>query len=428
MKSIDIPAIRGILGKQTYYTATFTFQQIVERVKVADDELHTSQSLREQLQRSLTNNYKSIKDYILTQKEHFFNALVLAVYDGDPTWNELEFEFNSNRYYSMGFLHLSGNERIFPVDGQHRVEGIKHALKENSALKDEAVTVILIGHHNTKEGKEKTRRIFSTLNRYAKPVKPGDIIALDEDDTVAIVTRNLLETYPLFINDNVKADLKSSKALSDNDTKSFTSLLTLYDTNRIIYTYYKSRNNHQRKFYSSTKISDYLKFRPAQEELDEFELFLRRFWDTFCSIFPGMEDYLIASADQTAAYRFRNKNNGGLLYFRPVALPKLVKAICETCLRTDTSLESCMLGYANIEMIISNNPWAGILWNTRKQTMITSNKALLSSMLMFIYDENIFTAKETNSFKKSYAKVLGVPTVQIEEKLDLLRAAKRKNE
>lgn len=110
MNAIDIPAIRGILGEKTYYTATFTFEQIAERVKRIDKELHTSESLREQLQRALTDNHKSIKEYILTQKEHFFNALVLAVYDGEPTWNELEFEFNDTRYYSMGFLHLNGNE------------------------------------------------------------------------------------------------------------------------------------------------------------------------------------------------------------------------------------------------------------------------------------------------------------------------------
>lgn len=425
MKPIDIPAIRGCMGSLIYYTATFTFKQIADRVTPVNDELHTSKSLRDQIQRSLTKNFISIRDYILTQKEHFFNALVLAIYDGDPTWNELELDFNGKDYYSMGFLRLNGEEKIFPVDGQHRVEGIKEAIKNNSDLEDEDITVIFIGHHNDKEGKEKTRRIFSTLNRYAKPVKPGDIIALDEDDTVAIVTRNLLETYPLFINDNVKADLKGSKALSDNDTKSFTSLLTLYDTNRIIYTYYKSRNDKQGKLYGPTRISELLKFRPEQEELDAFEDYLRNFWDQFCSIFPGMAEYLSASAEQTAAYRFRNKNEGGLLYFRPVALPKLVKAICETCLRTGKTIENCMQGYANIEMLISNNPWIGILWNTRKQTMITSNKSVISSMLMFIYDENLFTSKELNNFKKSYAKALEVPIDQIEEKLALLRNAKR---
>ena len=57
------------------------------------------------MQRSLTKNYESITDYILSQKEHFFNALVLAVYDGDPVWNEIEVGFKGEDYYNMGFLY-----------------------------------------------------------------------------------------------------------------------------------------------------------------------------------------------------------------------------------------------------------------------------------------------------------------------------------
>lgn len=404
MKPIDIPAIRGCMGSLIYYTATFTFKQIAERVNPVNEELHTSKSLRDQIQRSLTKNFISIRDYILTQNEHFFNALVLAIYDGDPTWNELELNFNGKDYYSMGFLRLNGEEKIFPVDGQHRVEGIKEAIKNNPELEDEDITVIFIGHHNDKEGKEKTRRIFSTLNRYAKPVKPGDIIALDEDDTVAIVTRDLLESYPLFLNDNVKADLKGSKALSDNDTKSFTSLLTLYDTNRIIYTYYKSRNNSQGKLYSSTKISDFLKFRPGQEELDDFKNYLCHFWNQFCDIFPGMGDYISASDNQTAAYRFRNKNDGGLLYFRPVALPQLIKAIFETKIRTGIELSNCMLKYAQLEMCISKGPWLNILWNNRTKTMIMKYKKIIFHILINMYDRSLLTDKEKDTLAKNYAE------------------------
>lgn len=423
MKQIDIPAIRGYMGSIVYYTATFTFKQIAERVNRVNEELHTSASLRDQIQRSLTSNYVSIKNYILTQKEHFFNALVLAVYDGDPIWNELELDFKGNDYYSMGFLRLNGEEIIFPVDGQHRVEGIKEVIKENPELADEAITVILIGHHNDKEGKEKTRRIFSTLNRYAKPVKPGDIIALDEDDTVAIVTRNLLESYSLFMNDNIKVGLRGSRALSDNDTKSFTSLLTLYETNKIIYTYYKSRSNEQGKLYNSTKITELLKFRPEQEELDDFEKYLIEFWDLFCKIFPGMQEYRNATTDPDAASMYRNKENGGLLYFRPVALPKLVKAICETSFRTGESIENCMQSYARIDMFISNDCWKDILWNTQKQTMIMSNKTLIPSMLMYIYDEHLFKPKEIANFKKSYAKAIGIDLSLIDNRLLQLKTA-----
>ena len=418
MSSIDIPAIRGTIGNLTYYTATFTFKQIAERVKMADEELHTSKLLREQLQRALTDNHISIKDYILTQKEHFFNALVLAVYDGDPTWNELEFEYNNNRYYSMGFLHLNGEERIFPVDGQHRVEGIKGALKENPKLKDETISVIFIGHHNSKEGKEKTRRIFSTLNRYAKPVSTGDIIALDEDDTVAIVTRNLLENFPLFMNENV-SDEKKTKAIAEKDTKSFTSLIKLYETNKIIYKYYTSFRDQTKRIHSSAEIDKFLKFRPKQEEIDCFEKYLTDFWTLFVNSFEGMREY-VASKEKDSAAKFRNRDEGGLLYFRPIALPQLISAILETTYRTKVSLQDIMSAYSKLEMHISREPWAKVLWDADSHTMIMKNKTLLRPLLMFMYDRNTLAKKEIDSLKLRYAKILDVGEAEIEDKLNAL--------
>ena len=404
MSAIDIPAIRGTLGKLTYYTATFTFRQIAERVKPADEELHTSKSLREQLQRALSDNHKSITEYILTQKEHFFNALVLAVYNGDPTWNELEFEYNGIRHYSMGFLHLNGEERIFPVDGQHRVEGIKSALNTNPELENETINVIFIGHHNTRDGKEKTRRIFSTLNRYAKPVSLGDIIALDEDDTVAIATRELLENCPLFMGENVKIDKKSSKALADNDDKSFTSLITLYDTNKIIYTYYKSSYDHQKKIYNGKKITELLKFRPSQQEIDDFYSYLLDFWVLFIKTFPGVKSYVDNCHNEKAASNYRNKETGGLLYFRPVALPKLIKAIFETKIRLRIELGEVIENFSKIEFSISKKPWTNLLWDAKTQTMVMKYKTYISYMLLYLYKKELLAPKEIGTLIKNYAE------------------------
>lgn len=404
MNAIDIPAIRGTLGELTYYTATFTFKQIAERVKPADEELHTSRSLREQLQRALTDNYKGIKEYILTQKEHFFNALVLAIYDGEPTWNELDFEYNNIRHHSMGFLHLNGKERIFPVDGQHRVKGIMSALEINPKLKDETITVIFIGHHNTREGKEKTRRIFSTLNRYAKPVSLGDIIALDEDDVVAISTRELLENCPLFMNENVKIDKKSSKALADNDDKSFTSLITLYDTNKIIYTYYKSSYDHQKKIYNGKKIAEFLKFRPNQQEIDDFYSYLLYFWDMFIKLFPGVKSYVDNCHNEKAASSYRNKETGGLLYFRPVALPRLIKAIFETKIRLKIELDQVIENFSTIEFCISKVPWTNLLWDAKTETMIMKYKTYISHMLIYLYKKELLAPKEIETLIKNYAE------------------------
>lgn len=418
MEALNIPAIRGILGDIVYYTSSFTFKQIAERVKKINQELHTSTSLKDQLQRSLTKNYESITDYILSQKEHFFNALVLAVYDGDPVWNEIEVGFKGEDYYNMGFLRLNGEEKIFPVDGQHRVEGIKDAIKKSPELEDETIAVILIGHHKDKEGMEKTRRIFSTLNRYAKPVSTGDIIALDEDDTVAIVTRNMLESFPLFMNENI-SDEKKTKAIVEKDTKSFTSLIKLYETNKVVYKYYTSFRDNTKRIHSSTEIDKFLKFRPKQEDIDDFEKYLTEFWELFINSFEGMKEY-VASTEKDAAAKYRNRENGGLLYFRPVALPQLVTAILETCFRSKVTLSDSMSAYSQLEMCISKAPWVKVLWDAESRTMIMKNKTLVRPLLMFMYDRSVLNAKELESLRIRYAKVLEIEPTEIDDKLNVL--------
>ena len=418
MKAINIPAIRGVLGEIVYYTASFTFKQIAECVKKVDDELHTSTSLKDQLQRSLTENYESITNYILSQKEHFFSSLVLAVYDGEPEWNEIEVRFKDTDYYSMGFLQLNGDEKIFPVDGQHRVEGIKDAIMQCPELEDETIAVILIGHHKDKEGMEKTRRIFSTLNRYAKPVSTGDIIALDEDDTVAIVTRNMLESFPLFMNENI-SDEKKTKAIAEKDTKSFTSLIKLYETNKVVYKYYTSFRDNTKRIHSSTEIDKFLKFRPKQEDIDDFEKYLTEFWELFINSFEGMKEY-VASTEKDAAAKYRNRENGGLLYFRPVALPQLVTAILETCFRSKVTLSDSMSAYSQLEMCISKAPWVKVLWDAESRTMIMKNKTLVRPLLMFMYDRSFLNAKELESLRIRYAKVLEIEPTEIDDKLNAL--------
>ena len=129
---MKVPAIKGKIGTWDYYVTTLTFEQVTQFVSKVDSELHKSTSLRDLIQRSITSNYLSIKDYIIGQKELFFNSVVLAVYDDFPNWLEIKFEYSDGEIYKMGLLDFPGTHKIFPVDGQHRVEGIKEALKKNS--------------------------------------------------------------------------------------------------------------------------------------------------------------------------------------------------------------------------------------------------------------------------------------------------------
>ena len=233
-------AFREKSGDWIYYLTWFTYREVSDHVKRIDEELHRSKSLNDMIQRSLTNNVDSIALYIEKQPERFFNALVLAVYDGDPQWREVELDYGYGEKYDMGILELSGEEKIFPVDGQHRVEGIKRVLERNQDHKYdlETIPVILIGHKKTEEGMQRTRRLFSTLNRYAKPVTLNDIIALDEDDVIAIATRHLIETNPLFHEERLLN--QKQKAIPAGDKTAYTSLISLYECNTELLSYYNT--------------------------------------------------------------------------------------------------------------------------------------------------------------------------------------------
>ena len=132
---------------------------------------------------------------------------------------------------SIGILRLSGSERIFAIDGQHRVEGIKAALIEKTSLKDEQQVAILVAHDSqSAAGVARTRRLFSTLNRYAKPVSKGDIIALDEDNAIAITTREMIEHHPLLSKPGAMyLSREKAKQVPATDRTAITSVATLYD-------------------------------------------------------------------------------------------------------------------------------------------------------------------------------------------------------
>lgn len=393
-----IPAIKGKIGETIYYIANLSFQQINHLVKRVDSELHTSTSLKEEIQRSLSDNYIKIKQYILTREDHFFNSLVLAVYDGLPVWTEIRYELEDEWYHNVGVLHFNGEEKIFPVDGQHRVEGIKAALRENPNIANETISVILIGHNNTPEGMEKSRRIFSTLNRYAKPVRLGDIIALDEDDVVAITTRLLLENFPLFTRDRIKSG--NSKSIPPTDKKCFTTLMTLYDCHIELFKYYKFGGE-----ISSGKLKDYLRVRPDDETISGFYNFLNGFWNAFKDCFTEIGRY-IADTSLNAAEQYRDTENGGNIFFRPISLFPFISAIVTISSKLpEQNLFDVMMEFRNINRTVSSEPWNKVIWNPITHKMVMRNQSLVKYLFMHMYNHDILTNKEKLALKNKFAMV-----------------------
>ncbi|EJB1425721.1 DGQHR domain-containing protein, partial [Salmonella enterica] len=211
-----LPCLRGYIGSWITYSCMMRLSDASELIGFAE-ELHQIDKLSDKIQRELnTDRAEEISRYLVSNEDRFFNSLVVAVYDGNPNWHEIGgitpnneeaslLEFPEYAGNCLGFLSITRDEKFFALDGQHRLAGIKTALKSNSNIADELISVIIAAHSNTPEGKIRSRRLFTTLNKKAKLVSKDTIIALDEDDIAACITRRLIESddFPYFNEDNI---------------------------------------------------------------------------------------------------------------------------------------------------------------------------------------------------------------------------------
>jgi DNA sulfur modification protein DndB len=312
------------MGDWIYYITFVRFEQIAMRVRTAQD-IHTSKSLNELLQRQLTVNAKRIAEYLTQQSQRFFNAVVIGTYGGNPQWKEVtlkdrdgkELELPEHLEGALGVLSLTGTELLFAVDGQHRIEGIKEALKKEETLGSEEVCAIFVKGVSATDrtedptGFERTRRLFSTLNRYAKPVGKRDVIALDEDDVVAIVTRRLIDEYSPFAG---RIATSKGKNIPITDHTNFTTIVALYDLLDIVL---RDRRNGW---------NDYKRWRPSDEEIDKYAKVATGYWNTLMRHFPELAAMKTAKNDEEFASKYRNQNGGHLLY-RPVGILLLARAV-----------------------------------------------------------------------------------------------------
>ena len=395
---MKIPAIRAKMGVWVYYISSLSFKQVSDHVKRIDDELHKSVLLREMLQRSITDNYKNIAAYISSQEERFFNALVLAVYDGDPQWQEIRLEYdNGDAYYDIGILELSGEEKIFPIDGQHRVEGIKKALQDSNRYNDEQVPVIFVGHKKTDEGMQRARRLFSTLNRYAKPVSMRDIIALDEDDIIAIASRQLIDNHPLFSNDRI-LDTRN-KAIPESNTRALTTIITFYECNKEILHYFLRerivRNGDNRKVSGKAKSTEYIKRRPGDDEIEAFLALCNQFWDALIEKSPKMQEYINSNPSDASKYRNRD---GGLIQFRPAGILPLIRAVIRN-ISPERTMADVISSIPETVFYLQNPVWRRVLWEPETRTMIMNNQKVTELIIQYYIDHEALSAKEMNTMR-----------------------------
>lgn len=381
---MKLPVIRGHVGDWRYYTGVMKFKEIEEIVTPSVDEFCNPSCLNDLLQRQLTENYKSIVKYLLSEKQRFFNAIVLAIYDGDPKWLEIEFGEEYEEYNNVGFLAFNEDLKVFPVDGQHRVKGIIEALKDNRELEDEEVPVIFIAHKNDDAGRRRTRKLFSTLNRRAKPVGDNYQIALDEDDIAAIVTREVVEEYELFQKERL---LNSKKQIPKTNVNAFTSLIALYQCNEYLI--------KDKLGLSDTQFKDYKLYRPDEKVIEDMLSYVESFWTSFIDNITVIKEYL--SEDEKPALRYRNDKGGNLL-FRPIGILEFVKAAVIISKRQNKPFGDVLKEMNKIQLELDSSAWRGVVWDGKK-IINRANLNLVRLMIMNLVQDFELSDKEKEQLK-----------------------------
>jgi DNA sulfur modification protein DndB len=198
--------MQGVIGQRTYYACLMKLNAIPKMFTFRDWAEFTAE---EREQRIL--NRKRIPDiakYILDNEEGYLFASITASYKCDVEFTPL----GSN---GLGTLSMEFEDANFVInDGQHRCAAIAAAIKENPALGEETISVLLFPY----EDRERVQQMFSDLNRYVVKTSKSLDILFDKRDKLAKITLEVTEKVPVFQGmvdkDAVSLPIRSPKLFS----------------------------------------------------------------------------------------------------------------------------------------------------------------------------------------------------------------------
>lgn len=393
---IHLACTHGNFGFWNYYTTVIKIRDVVENnriITVAESEELYTDNINRILQRPLDKKrINQISNYILKNDERFFSNIIVAIYGGTPKWTEMDIsrtfevagqildddsiDFLSSKF---GVLTLTGSEVLFALDGQHRVTGLRSAYNKNPEIGDFEVALTFVVHKSDQI--EKTRRLFTVLNKYAEKPKGAELIIIDEDDVAAINTRKLVNTHPVLSIDKALSTSKTGN-IASTDNSSFTTLVTINTINKILF----------------AKPKAYFNTRPEESEINELYEKSLAFWNMFFELFPFIKNYI--DDQEVPSSLKRDHQSGGSLLLRPVGQVLIAKAYMTF---DSSNIEIFRQKIIQIDFNLSSKNWKYLYWTGDK--MLGKNEVLKRNVILFLLgkftNERIIT-KEMKSIYDDY--------------------------
>lgn len=374
MSAWQIPCLRGVVGDWVFYSALMNAEQIAKRIETSKN-IREAKSLEDFLQRQLKDRVKGIATYLLQRPNRFFNAIIIGVFDALPQWvqfdlskaaHELGMPDVENVEDSLGVLIFDGKEKMFAIDGQHRVEGIKIArAKDPEKVGKDQYAVILVAHVDDKTGKVRTRRLFSDINKRAVPVSNGDKVIIDEDELNALVARKLYAEYARFRHGKLIAITETEK-LAEGDVEHFANLLTLYTINKKLRKLFKRKRGTPE--YSAENVEGF--YRIATE-----------FFDFVVEHEPSYHKFFVSQKTTLANERKKNAN----ILFRPIGVV-LLASLYAYFVRSDKA-EVLAEHLGDLQFKSPGGIFDRILWNEGRIEAKAENRTAAFELCLYLLGE-----------------------------------------
>ena len=288
------PAIKARMGDWDYYIVRMTMREVAREVQLAS-QLWEDKTLSDAIQREIDQSRvkQQIVNFLSRRDDRFFSSLVVAAIGGNPTWTTLASRFGD----SFGELSFEKDPKYYALDGQHRLKAITELMEDPAGappgFPDEQLSVIVVVREHQDLDEElwlqRYRRLFSSLNRYAKPTDADTNIIMDEDDLVAIVTRRLITDHEFFHaphkeKQSFRVQTKGKHLKSG--ASHFISLQTLYEVNKTLWL----TTQRRRKLGRARDLKVLLQFRPEENEIDRQYQYVSNCWDALLRAVPVLRE------------------------------------------------------------------------------------------------------------------------------------------
>jgi DNA sulfur modification protein DndB len=200
---LSFPAMRGVIGKRQYYVAMVKLSLVPKLFRFKDwAELPPEQRAQRVLQKS---RIPEITDYILKNEDGYLFSSLTASYNCEPAFTALA------GHTDLGVLEMPFEADLIINDGQHRRAAIEEALKENPAIGQESISVVLFPW----EDLDRVQQMFSDLNRTARTTAKSLNILYNHRDLMSQVALIVAERQPVFNRfvdkDRISLPLRSPK-------------------------------------------------------------------------------------------------------------------------------------------------------------------------------------------------------------------------